>query len=438
MPPSFANTRLQPLYSLVLAVLILTGCEPPSAPTPPATPLTGPLPERFFAKLKALEAGTLETPLTILHFGDSHIAADRFSKTLRRKLQARFGGAGRGFVPPGEPYQHFQADGYQITMSDGWFRANSHFDDPGPYGITGVRLDAKKTGAKITLRAATPADHAIIHLLAQPTGGRIKIETDTGAIYPHSTRAETAQLKTLTIPGPISQLSLTTLDSPVTILGWGFEHDTPGIRYINLGLPGAGAAIINRWHPHLLKSELEALNPDLIILGYGTNEGFSDNLNLAQYRQNYQSLITRLRQAAPQADLLILTAPDGARRAHYAPQGNENNEDNAAPCAPLSPAERTRYHALLNKADPALTRWHDPPNLKPVAMIQKRLAESQGITLWDWAAAMGGSCAIHTWATASPALAYPDHVHLTEAGSEVSANRFYDALIYGYQVTVDQ
>src|SRR5688572_4463887 len=41
----------------------------------------------FFKTLSALESGRVESPVTILHLGDSHIAADRFSGDMREQFQ---------------------------------------------------------------------------------------------------------------------------------------------------------------------------------------------------------------------------------------------------------------------------------------------------------------------------------------------------------------
>lgn len=46
------------------------------------------------------------------------------------------------------------------------------------------------------------------------------------------------------------------------------------LRYVSFGLPGATARVMTRWNKSLVRDELKALMPDLIVLGYGTNEGF--------------------------------------------------------------------------------------------------------------------------------------------------------------------
>lgn len=65
----------------------------------PVKPLANKL-APFYAALGKLEAGSASEPMTILHLGDSHIAADHITGEVRRLLQARFGDAGRGLMMP--------------------------------------------------------------------------------------------------------------------------------------------------------------------------------------------------------------------------------------------------------------------------------------------------------------------------------------------------
>src|SRR5207302_11012269 len=43
-------------------------------------------------------------PVTILQIGDSHTAADFFTGELRKRLQARYGDGGVGYVTAGRPH----------------------------------------------------------------------------------------------------------------------------------------------------------------------------------------------------------------------------------------------------------------------------------------------------------------------------------------------
>ena len=62
----------------------------------------------FFDKLSALHRGKPENPVHILHFGDSHTAADDWTGDLRYAFQRRFGNGGPGFSLAGHPFNGYR------------------------------------------------------------------------------------------------------------------------------------------------------------------------------------------------------------------------------------------------------------------------------------------------------------------------------------------
>ena len=91
---------------------------------------------RFFSALAKVEAHQPGKTVTILHLGDSHIAADRFSGDLREQFQSRFGDAGRGMLMPGL----YLADGVKFDRGGEWQAALSTGKVSGPYGLSGAKL----------------------------------------------------------------------------------------------------------------------------------------------------------------------------------------------------------------------------------------------------------------------------------------------------------
>lgn len=129
--------------------------------------------------------------------------------------------------------------------------------------------------------------------------------------------------------------------------------------------------------------------PDLVILAYGTNEGFHDQLDLAAYETLLRNQIARLRTAAPGAALLLLGAPEAMRG------------EGGGICA----------------EDPA-GRWAPPVMLALVRDVQHRLAAETGVAFWDWRGRMGGHCASHRLTLGPEPLMRGDHVHFNDAGGD--------------------
>jgi hypothetical protein len=216
-------------------------------------------------------------------------------------------------------------------------------------------------------------------------------------------------------------------DGPVALLSLRVGLDRPGIRYVSLGVPGATAATPGKWSTEFVSAELGRLKPDLIVLSYGMQEGFTDKLNIEDYQLRVRFLVQQLKEWAPQASFLLTGPPDAARLPDWAAgRGGQA-------CRALNAHEIARYRRMLRSQDERLARWHAPPMLTPVRRALRNVAASEGAFFWDWERMMGGSCSVHAWASATPPLASPDHRMLTQAGAERSARALFLELIGGYE-----
>ena len=128
---------------LVIATILMlhNGCAGPmsNAPNPLSDHAASLLP--LFQALDALQAGSAAGPVAILQIGDSHTANDAFSGRMRSLLQARFGDAGRGMLPPGIPFRFYHPAQVTVTAS-GWDTIGSlHLGNPAPFGPRGRKAD---------------------------------------------------------------------------------------------------------------------------------------------------------------------------------------------------------------------------------------------------------------------------------------------------------
>jgi lysophospholipase L1-like esterase len=416
-------------------------------PPPPPRPTTTPPPKliaatgrplgRFYAGLAALESGLRQEPLTILHIGDSHVSSDAFSKSLRRRLQQRFGDAGRGMVIPAGAYKYAIADGVTLQRTGPWRAYNSMKHKSGPYGLSGVRLVAGKPRARLAM--TLKRGHftwAEVTVATGPREGRVRL-TAGGRTRLINARAGRPGARTIRLEATARMMSVTASGGGrTTVLNWASGVDQPGIRYVNFGLAGATAAITKRWDKTLIARDVRALKPQLIIFGFGTNEGFNDRLDLAAYKRHVAAFLAQLKTVAPDAEILILGPADSARRPRFSGRGSGGQGG----CAVL-PAG-TNYGALIKRKSARLSRWHAPPRLGQVRRTLRDLAAELKAGYWDWARAMGGPCSIQKWATARPRLAAADRVHLTQRGYDKSAqlliDHLYDGLAQSQRIAATQ
>ena len=361
-------------------------------PAIPEPKIAGPL-SRFYAKLAALESGKRTEPVTILHIGDSHVASDSFTRGIRTRLQARFGDAGRGMVIPAGVFPHAAADQVSMQRNGAWQASSSLKEKAGPYGLSGVRLTSGSSGSSITLKASGGAfDWAEVTVAGGAGTGSFEVSVDGRATRfpPQKGAAATVRVdargQTLTVR-PIG-------DGPVSVLNWATGREKPGIRYVNFGIVGATVDVTRRWDPAIVANDLRTLKPDLIVYGYGTNEGFNDNLDADAYREYAARFVAGLRAGAPQADVMFIGAADGARRGRGKGCGGA---------------------------------WSTPAKLDTVRAAVRDVAARSTAGYWNWSDAMGGRCGIESWA--AKGLAAKDRVHLTAKGYDVSADAFVEDLM---------
>jgi lysophospholipase L1-like esterase len=398
-------TRLRLTIAAAVLALCASCSDPVAAPPHPGPNLATPLLPFY----QALDAGG---SVAVLQIGDSHTANDAFSGRMRTLLQDRFGDAGRGMLPPGIPFRTYNPAQVTVTAS-GW-RVVSSMDahTPGPFGLSALRQSADGR-AEMTLQAYEPGgiDDISIEALGQPDGGTIEARPDSGPVVSLSTDRAHRQPLWLTLPNAQGVTLRTKGDGPVDLLSWTALRHHAGVTYSNLGTIGATADLIGRWDPGFVTAELSRLHPALILVAFGTNEGFRDDLDIQAYKTAYAARLRLLHDAAPKSAILVIGPPDGSRHA-------------ASDAASACPSDSRR--------------WTIPPRLPEVREAQRQVAHAAGYYFWDWSAAMGGPCSMPQWAAMDPPMAASDHVHLLTLGYRATADKLFAEIMQGYARYHDQ
>ncbi|MDB5703604.1 MAG: lipase [Sphingomonas bacterium] len=385
-----------------------------SAPVTAAT-CTGPVCDLdaldpWFAKLAhAREGGA---PVHILQIGDSHTAGDAITGAWRDLLQARDGNGGRGVLPPGRPYDGYITRGVTVAMSPGWAIGATFGKGalaPRPLlGLSGFSMTAMKAGASMAL-SATPAmafDRFTLCAIGGPGAGVVTVRFDTADLDRLDFSAPTVRPICLTIRSatPRSAVAIAAEQASLTITSWATFRDTGGVTLSNLGVVGSQLAHFARTDDAVVAAELDAYKPDLIVLAFGTNEGFAPHFDPVAFEAVLRSQITRLRLLSGGTPMLLLGAPDALSRQE-----------------PL----RTNAPGAVIGCEPAGDRpaLFAPPALTAVRAIQRRVAGELGLAFWDWQARMGGPCAARSWVQREAPLMRGDYVHFTTAGGTEIARR---------------
>ncbi len=389
-------------------IFLVTACAAAPCVPVPAAPTAPQGLSKFYQSLDAVKAGTRTKPVTVLHLGDSHIALDHMTGVLRRGWVDTIGDGGR-MIAAGVPYPYFSPQGFKVTMTPDWVVASSlKSGSIGPFGISGFRVSASGPAARIAFEAETPFDEVEIEAYGGPETGSLLLTLGAAAPLKLSTRATEEGVVFLRVPAAHLRDAVLTPagDGPVVLLGWSFLKKGSGIRYSSFGISGATVDVVSHWDDDIVNTEITRLAPDLIMLGYGTNEGFDDNADVGAYTRRYEALVMRLKRLAPDASIVALGALDGARKAR--PSDRQTCGDGYAV----------------------------PPKLAALRDAQRNVMRAQGGGFVDLSAAMGGRCGTEHWVAAEPPLAWPDHVHLRPAGARRVGGMLWAALMQPFETAV--
>jgi lysophospholipase L1-like esterase len=367
--------------------------------------------------------------LTILQLGDSHTAADFFTGRVRERLQEIYGSGGAVYIVPGVPHPGVRSAMFKDEASDGWtYESLQKSSENSRFYLSGFDAVAHHAGAVINLTArdALGYDSLKVAFLKQPGGGRAQVLIDGALSGEIDLDGASDQRAILSARAPgasqhaIRQIAVrSTSDAPVTVTGIHVERDGDGVSYLSLGFPGATVQVLQRLAMANLSDDMRRVTPDIIVLAFGTNEGFNDALDIGAYSAEYERVIGKLKFLLPNARIVLIGPPDGARlpgAAHPCSGGATGHDCGESP--PRTDVAATGH-----------CRFETPPKLAQVRDAQRAIAARTGAAFWDWSAIMPGPCGAQTWAAETPPLMAHDYVHMTLDGYKLSADKFADFLI---------
>jgi lysophospholipase L1-like esterase len=339
------------------------------------------------------------------HWGDSSIATDLITHTLRRRLQHRFGDAGHGFHLIASGYMPYRHRDVTHDASEDWLLRElvRDHDEGGAYGYGGVQFRGRPgSWAKIgTAGEDAPVGRSAsrfdLYVQRHPRGGDVMIRIDDGPFRPYDTRAEepTDDVISIALPdGPHQVMLRVGAASAPRLYGAVLERNGPGVVYDSLGMVGARAARILHYDAERIAAQVERRGLHLVVLGFGGNEA-SDRIQPSVYRADYERVIERMRGGRADLGCLVF--------------------------APLDQGMRDTRGRIVSM-----------PTMDAIVRSQREAAFAKGCAFFDTRMAMGGRNSMRDWYQARPRLALSDLRHATPAGYEILGNLFYKALLEGF------
>lgn len=336
-----------------------------------------------------------DATVRILHLGDSHVHNGFAGDATRRALQAVRGDGGRGLVFPYALARTYSQSDYRSTVEGSWQSGNSVRRLAGlPLGVAGVAARTSRTPAAFTLTFPRPLPpgrkrvklflkNSLPGLRLTATAGRQRATWEAGWGAARSLPVAEFELHDLTGTLRIDIASAAP-GGGLEVHGISIEGARPGVIYDSLGVDGATLDALNA-SPYLAE-QLAVLQPDLIILDFGSNELINNGNALpANHEAVVTQAIRRLRAARPDAVIVLATPQD---------MNFQGRNVSAA-----------RAHADL----------------------MRRIAFEQHCLFWDWYRIAGGPGAMRSWAARG--LANRDQVHLVAKGYQLKGELLARALL---------
>ncbi len=271
--------KLSTIFLLALLTLNLISNRVTVADEPPRTGIENPAAlQNFFRALRDARSRQRLEPVRIMHFGDSHTAADVLTADIRRHLQGNFGDGGAGWIVPKNPMSTRRL-GVVSGATSGWSidGIGGRIAPHRVYGPAGIALSTSQPNERAWVEAS--GNHFELYYVRQPGGGRIDVLVDGRSALdaPLSLTSSRPEASHLFFDTPAAnsrhRVEVRTLsEGQVSILGIVAEHIAPGVVYDVLGVNGARASRILSWNQSALAAVLADRKPDLIMLEYGTNE----------------------------------------------------------------------------------------------------------------------------------------------------------------------
>ena len=355
--------------------------------------------DAFYASLLRTERGEPGAVTRILHYGDSPVTADLITADVRALLQERFGDAGHGAYLIAKPWAWYGHRGVEV-QAGGWRAdpATLRGQKDGWYGLGGVSFTGG-VGAFSRLRLRQPGHSRIVlSYVAQPAGGELVIqagEIEVG-VLDTSAEATAAARKSFDIPPEAQQIELRVTRGPVRLFQVELFKPNPGVVYDSIGLNGTWTGVL-AWHMNdrHWAGELRQARPSLVIIHYGTNESGYRNYIDGAYPADVRRVIARIRNAVPEASILIMSPMDRGAR----------------------------------EAGGAIATMPAIPHL---VAVQAKLAAENNCAFFNTFEAMGGPGTMGKWYMAEPRLVSADFIHPLPAGGRIVGTLLYNALMDGY------
>lgn len=353
----------------------------------------------FFQKFENVVA-TRKGNVNILHLGASHVQAGTMSHRIRRNMLLSDPGivARRGMIfPYSAAAKCNNPSDYKVSKTAPFaLTRNVYKNIDRPLGVTGIAVSTADSLSEIKITMNDPqltfATERII-LLGFSDSNKVvpTVVVDTVAYLPTEVDTILRRYVFDDIPAVTDsfKIRIEGRDSAVfTLTGILLDNNAQGITFHSLGVNGASVSSYLKCA--YFESDMELIQPDLVIFGIGINDAAASPFDTLEFERNYLKLIDKIKRVNPDCSFVFITNNDSYRK-----------------------VSRKKYSVNTNGL---LAR-----------RVFYRLAQETGGAVWDQFDIMGGLRSMDKWRIDK--LAQTDRVHFTVKGYQLLGDLFYNAFL---------
>jgi len=350
----------------------------------------------FWSKLLNAKKGGR---INIAYFGDSFIESDILTCDLRELLQAKYGGAGPGWVDCGGGVGTNKPT---ITAKFRNIKENCILNKPFNAELEAInqRYYHASAGATLNLAATKYKPHVTSWdraTLFFTTDARLTVRTSGDSLITGEQVFEPrGEIQVMETKGHMTKLNYTFPNATSRTRLYGVALDgTKGVALDNFSMRGTPGFMLAKV-PVKTMQEMNKYRPyDLIILQFGLNV-VNDKATDAQcraYINRMKKVIEAFRQGFPQASIVVFSVPDRVQRS------------------------ANGIHTLRG--------------VEKLVGFQRVLASECGVAYLNVHQIMGGNDSMKKFV--EEGLAAKDYTHLNYKGGKELANRIYQSILAGVE-----
>jgi LysM repeat protein len=327
---------------------------------------------------------------SVLHLGDSHLQNENLTNKCRQLVQELMGDGGIGLVQPFSIVKTYDASFYKSTHRGIWEFSKSYILPPklplGVRGMTAKTIDEKAT-FKVTFKSPVSSQNSILSVFSQNTEESYEPIFMADSI-PAILISKSGEISKYQLPSKYSSIQLSlnkTNEKQNQFIIYGMSLSNTEDVAATWHNAGVGAC---QYKSVIFEEKYEEqaayLNPDLIIVDYGTNDFLYTNSIPEQLKSEILQVITKVKKANPRASIILTSAQD---------------------------MNYKKKNATASKL---------------FSEMIKTIAFENQCGFWDWYIISGGSQSMNIWQENK--LTMNDGIHLNGKGSELKGTLLIEAL----------